>query len=137
MQDCTLKVEWAVFGPKGDSLPICLQSTGQANDTSDKATAKAVSVAQRVLFLTALHIPTQDPTIDQGHDRGEVPIPTPAAYRDEILDANTTPARLLAIRGELRRHELGGAIVMNGVGDDETLWDMSGRIGRERSGDTS
>lgn len=134
MQECTLKVEWAVYGPKGDALPTPLQSTGQANDTGDKATAKAMSVAQRVLFLNALHIPTEDPTIDHGHDRGEVPVPSPAAYRDEIVDPKTSASRLLAIRGELRRHELGGAVVVNETGDDETLWELSGRIGRERSG---
>jgi len=133
MQECTLKVEWAVFGPKGDSLPICLQSTGQANDTGDKATAKAVSVAQRVLFLTSLHIPTEDPTIDQGHDRGEAPAPDPKAYRDEVLNPRTSLGRLQAIRGELRTHNLGGVAVVNEVGDEESLWDLVNRIGRERS----
>lgn len=134
MEDCTLKVEWAVFGPAGDQLPALLQSAGQANDTGDKATSKAMSVAQRVMWLTALHIPTDDPKVEQGHDRGEVPVPSPVAYRDEILNPRTTPARLLAIRGELQRHDLGGVAVMNEVGDEEILWDLSGRIGRERSG---
>lgn len=132
MQECTLKVEWMVIGPMGDTLPSTLQSTGQANDTGDKATTKAMSVAQRVLFLTGLHIPTEDPTIDQGHDRGEVPIPSAVAYRDEALHQATSLGRLRAMRVEVHRHGLAGVAVMNENGDDEPLLDLIERVGRER-----
>jgi ERF superfamily len=137
MEDCTLKVEWAVIGPEGDTLPVPLQSAGQANDTGDKATAKAMSVAQRVLFLTALHVPTGDPDIDKGHDRGERPLPAPNDYRDEIVDPATSLGRLKTIRAELLRHGFGAVEVVNEVGDEEGLVPMIDRIGlarRERSG---
>jgi hypothetical protein len=134
MQECTLKVEWAVIGPMGDELPVSLQSAGQANDTSDKATAKAMSVAQRVLFLTGLHIPTQDPTIDQGHDRGEQPRPDPNAYRDEAVDPATSLGRLRQMRTEVARHGLAGALVINGEGDEEQLLALIDRTGKERQG---
>jgi len=132
MQECTLKVEWLVIGPKGDKIEH-LMSVGQANDTGDKATSKAFSVAQRVLFLGALHIPTEDPTIDHGHDRGEQPLPSATDYRDEIVNPRTSLGRLQQIRGELRRLNMGGATATNEVGDEEALYDMAGRIGRERT----
>lgn len=137
MQECCLKVEWGVWGPKGDSLPVPLQSAGQATDTQDKATAKAVSVAQRVLFLTALHIPTEDPTIDQGHDRGEAPRPKPNEYRDEALHPDTSLDRLRTMRGEVARHGLASVNVVNETGDDEQLLALIDRIGRERRGGES
>lgn len=132
MQECTLKVEWTVVGPRGDTLPDTLQSAGQATDTADKATAKAVSVAQRVLFLAALHVPTEDPTIDHGPDRGERPQASPAAYRDEIVHPDTSLNRLKTIRGELLRLGLGAHEAMNEVGDSEALVPMIDRVGRER-----
>lgn len=132
MEDCTLIVDWIVVGPMGDQLPGPLQSAGQANDTGEKATAKAVSVAQRVLFLTALHIPTQDPTIDQGHDRGEQPRPDANAYRDEILEPRTSLGRLRQMVGEISRHGLNGVLVVNDIGDDEALGDLIRRVGLAR-----
>jgi hypothetical protein len=133
MQDIAVRVQWTVIGPKGDQLPP-MESAGQATDTSDKGTAKAVSVAQRVLFLTALHIPTQDPDVDRGHERGERPGPKPADYRDEITDPRTSLGRLRQIRTELRQHNLGGVAVTNEVGDEEPLLAMCERIGKERAG---
>jgi len=132
MQDVAVRVQWTIVGPLGDTLPP-VESAGQATDTSDKGTAKAVSVAQRVLFLTALHIPTQDPDVDRGHERGERPGPTPNEYRDEIADPRTSLGRLRQIRAELRQHNAGGFVVVNEVGDDEPLMAMCERIGRQRS----
>lgn len=132
MQECTLKVRWAVFGPMGDQLPVALESAGQAQDTQDKATSKAVSVAQRVLFLTSLHVPTQDPDIDRGYDRGDRPLPKAADYRDEIVDPRTSLSRLGTIKGELLRHDLGMVTVTNEVGDEEPLGKLLMRIGRDR-----
>lgn len=135
MQECTLKVQWTVIGPLGDTLPVPLESAGQATDTQDKATSKATSVAQRVLFLTGLHIPTRDPDIDRGHERGEAPGPKPADYRDEILDPATSLGRLRQISGELRQHNLAGVMVVNDVGDDERLWDFYSRVVKQRKSD--
>jgi len=134
MQECIVRVRWSVIGPSGDRLAGTIESAGQANDTGDKATAKAMSVAQRVLFLTSLHVPTDDPTIDQGHDRGERPIPAPNDYRDEIVHPDTSLNRLKTIRSELLRLGLGGYEVTNEVGDQEALIPMIDRIGLERRG---
>ena len=137
MEDCTLKVDWLIVGPMGDALPMPLQSAGQANDTGDKATAKAMSVAQRVMWLTALQVPTQDPTIDHGHDRGEAPVPKASDYRDEAVHPGTSLSRLRAMRVEVQRHGLAGTEVVNESGDEEKLLVLIDRIGAERRGSAS
>jgi hypothetical protein len=131
MQDIAVRVQWTIVGPAGDTLPP-VESAGQATDTSDKGTAKAVSVAQRVLFLTSLHIPTQDPDVDRGHERGEQVGPKPAEYRDEIVDPRTSLGRLRQIMSELRQHGLGSAIVVNETGDEESLGNLYTRVVNER-----
>lgn len=131
MQDCTVRVQWTVRGPMGDDLPP-LESAGQATDTQDKATSKAISVAQRVLFLAALHIPTEDPTIDRGHDRGEAPAPKASDYRDEATRPDTSLGRLRQMRVEVQRHNLATVVVTNEVGDEEQLLALIDRVGRER-----
>lgn len=131
MQECTLKVQWTVRGPMGDDLPV-MESAGQANDTADKGTAKAESVAHRVFFLTSLQIPTQEPTIDQGHDRGERPVPRAADYVAEILSERTSAARLRTIFTEVGQHGLIDQKVRNEHGEDETLRSMLSRKGEAR-----
>jgi hypothetical protein len=132
MRECVVTVQWTVRGPRGDDLPP-LESIGEATDTQDKATAKAVSVAQRVLFLAALQIPTQDPDIDRGHERGEAPMPKPTDWRDEITDPRTSLGRLKQIKAELGQHRMGKIIAVNEVGDEEQLIDMVNRIGKQRT----
>lgn len=136
MQECVLKVQWTVIGPMGDVLPVPLESAGQATDTQDKSTSKAISVAQRVLFLTGLHIPTENPDADRGHERGEAAGPKPSEYRDEIVDTRTSTRRLQQIYGELKQHRLAGAMVVNEVGDDESLADLYTRIVQSRRGES-
>lgn len=133
MQECKVTVQWTVMGPKGDQLPP-LESAGEATDTQDKSTSKAISVAQRVLFLSALQIPTQEPDADRGHERGERPVPKAADYRDEIVHPATSLGRLRAISGELKRYGLERQSVVNETGDDELLGALLLRIGTERSG---
>jgi len=132
MQECTLKVKWMVIGPMGDHLPELLESAGQATDTADKGTAKAESVAQRVLFLTGLHIPTQDPDIDKGHDRGERPRPKAADYRDEAVDHRTSVDRLRQMWKEAGSHWLNETLVKNENDDEEKLGGLIQRLAEER-----
>jgi hypothetical protein len=132
MQDVTLKVQWLVMGPDGDRLPELLESAGQATDTQDKGTSKAISVAQRVLFLAGLHIPTQDPDIDKGHDRGERPMPKATDYRDEALEQGTSQGRLRQMWTEAKRHGLVDQLVENENGDEEKLGALLFRVSEER-----
>jgi hypothetical protein len=52
----TLTVAYTFYGPRGDSITTVVP--GEANDTEDKATSKAMSVAYRTALLQVLAIPT-------------------------------------------------------------------------------
>jgi ERF superfamily len=133
MRECTVTVTWLVQGPKGDYLPP-MQSCGEALDTADKGTAKAQSVALRVLLLSSALVPTNEPDPDSQHiDRGEAPIRQPSSYVDEITNPRTSPARLRQIHAELKSARQLDAIVANEHGDDEKIGPMVVRIGRERA----
>jgi hypothetical protein len=55
----TLTVAYTFYGPAGDSITTVVP--GEANDTEDKATSKAMSVAFRTALLQVLAIPTGEP----------------------------------------------------------------------------
>ena len=61
----TVTVRYTIFGPDGDTVSGTVP--GEATDTSDKATAKAMSVALRTFLLQALCLPTDDPDPDEAY----------------------------------------------------------------------
>jgi ERF superfamily len=68
MRSVTVRVTWSITGPAGDEMTA--QTLGEAADASDKAIAKAQSVAGRVLWLSGLWVPTGDPDPDEvTHER--------------------------------------------------------------------
>ena len=72
---------------------------GEAVDTGDKSTAKAMSVALRVMYLQTLTIPTDEPDPDtQSYDvaRPEVTVGDPQVLHDleARIDKADTPAKL-------------------------------------------
>jgi hypothetical protein len=134
MRECTVTVTWMVMGPKGDTLPVPLQSQGEALDSADKGTAKAQSVALRVLLLTGGLTPTHDKDPDASHiDRGEAPVRPAASYLDEICTPATSAGRLRQIHFELKQARQLGALVTNEVGEEEAIGEMVVRIGKERA----
>ena len=62
-RECTVEVKYTFRGPAGDELECVVP--GEAMDSGDKATAKAMSVAYRVALLQALCIPTDEPDPDE------------------------------------------------------------------------
>ncbi|GGR70804.1 MULTISPECIES: ERF family protein [Streptomyces] len=131
-RECTVTVTWHIVGPRGDVLVA--QSQGEALDSGDKGTAKAQSVALRVLLLNAGLVPTGDP--DPGHstiDRGEASVRSAASYLDEICNPGTSAGRLRQIHFELKQANQLRALVTNEVGDEEPIGDMVVRIGKERA----
>lgn len=58
----TVTVEYTAHGPAGDT--ISGSAAGEAFDTGDKATPKAMSVAFRTFLLQALCLPTDEPDPD-------------------------------------------------------------------------
>lgn len=70
MRECTVRVRYAFYGPDGSKIE-CV-AIGEAMDSGDKATPKAMSVAYRVALLQALCIPTDEPDADsQSYERSE------------------------------------------------------------------
>ena len=131
-RECTVTITWHIIGPRGDV--IVAQSQGEALDSGDKGTAKAQSVALRVLLLNGGLVPTGDP--DPGSstiDRGEASVRSAVSYLDEICDPNTSAGRLRQIHFELKQGNLLGALITNEVGVEERVGDMVVRIGKERA----
>lgn len=131
MRECTVSVTWQIFGPAGDSIQ--LQSAGEALDSADKGTAKAQSVALRVLLLTSGLVPTGDPDPDSSHiDRGEAPLRPLASYLEEVLNPATSAGRLLQVHAELKASNRLAALVTNDQGAEEGIGALIVRIGQER-----
>lgn len=63
MQSCKVVVAYTFHGPAGDSITAV--APGEAMDSGDKATAKAMSVAFRTALLQALCIPTTENDPDE------------------------------------------------------------------------
>jgi hypothetical protein len=137
MRECTVRVSWLIVGPKGDTL--ALQTQGEALDSADKGTAKAQSVALRVLLLTGGLTPTHDKDPDASHvERGnEAPARSAESYRDEILDKKTSPGRIQQIGYEVSNLRMLNTKVANENGDMETLDSLGPRIYKERTGGAS
>lgn len=71
-REATVTVTYRAYGPAGDS--IIMQSAGEAMDSGDKGTPKAMSVAYRTLLLQALTIPTDEADPDsQTYERAPQP----------------------------------------------------------------
>ncbi|MEU6597919.1 ERF family protein [Streptomyces flaveolus] len=131
-RECTVTITWHIIGPRGDVLVA--QSQGEALDSGDKGTAKAQSVALRVLLLNGGLVPTGDP--DPGSstiDRGEASVRSAVSYLDEICNPHTSAGRLRQIHFELKQSNLLGALITNEVGVEERIGDMVVRIGKERA----
>lgn len=88
MRNVTVFVTYAIHGPAGDTMPGA--AAGEAADSGDKATPKAMSVAFRTFLLQSLCLPTDEPDPDRHqYERGAV---------QEWHDQQETPAQT-ALRG--------------------------------------
>lgn len=78
-----LRVKYTFVGPSGDSLAATVP--GEAMDSGDKATAKAMSVAFRTALLQALALPTDDPDPDSySYERSDGPTVVDDSEVDEF-----------------------------------------------------
>lgn len=129
--DCTVTVTWRIYGPMDDFFEA--ESCGQALDTQDKASAKAQSVAFRVLLFEAGMIPTRDPDPEYtAHDRGEARAREPQDYFTEIVRKATSRDRLVQIRSEIVGLRLAWEPITNEEGEREGLLEALDRIGKAR-----
>lgn len=70
MGHALVKVRYTFHGPKGDSFVAV--TPGEAMDSGDKATPKAMSVAYRIALLQCLNLPTDEPDPDsQSYERSD------------------------------------------------------------------
>lgn len=132
-RECTVTVTYRIIGPAGDDIEV--QSVGESMDSADKGTAKALSTALRSLLFLGGLVPTNDADPDSVNiERGEAPVRTPASYRDEALEQNTSRSRMVQINAEVKQHGLANVMVINEVGDEEALGALIFRAGAERFG---
>lgn len=88
-----VEVDYTVVGPSGDTLPVG-SAPGEAMDSGDKATAKAMSVAYRTFLIQALALPTDEPDPDEHtYERAERPTV------DELVAAARKAASLDELAG--------------------------------------
>jgi hypothetical protein len=125
MAHAQVEVTYTAYGPGGDSFPMATVP-GEAMDSGDKATPKAMSVAYRIALLQALNLPTGDPDPDEssyersprgGQDEGDPwepqgPPPAPADFEGlrAKVAAVTTIAGASALGTELRALWNSGAL---------------------------
>lgn len=82
MRNVTVVVSYAIHGPAGDTMPGA--AAGEAADSGDKATPKAMSVAFRTFLLQALCLPTDEVDPDQ-HQYERAAEPTPDELVTQVL----------------------------------------------------
>lgn len=130
-RECTVKVTWRVYGPKGDFFEA--QTAGESLDSADKGSAKAQSVALRTLLLNGGMIPTGDPEPDSSSvERGEAPVRDADSYMAEVFNPATTIGRLQQIYRELVSARMRDVRVRNEAGESESIGELVARIGKER-----
>lgn len=95
MHRVRVKVQYEFVGPAGDRLPVVVP--GEAIDTGDKATAKAMSVAMRIALLQTLCLPTQEPDPDDFVDgRSELDYARDALV-EKMRRLKVDPAHILTV----------------------------------------
>ena len=93
---CRLVIRYRFTGPAGDHIDVVVP--GEAFDSGDKATPKAMSVAFRTALLQALTLPTDEPDPDSHtYERGapdarptaRAPEPPPVAEANVVRELRT------------------------------------------------
>lgn len=89
MTRCTVKVKYRFKGPGGDHEDVTVP--GEAFDSGDKGTAKAMSVAYRIALIQLLALPTTEPDPDESsYERAPAAVTDQrwlSAVRQRIADA--------------------------------------------------
>jgi hypothetical protein len=82
-----VKVSYTFIGAGGDAIKATV--VGEAMDSGDKATAKAMSVAFRTALLQTLSLPTDEPDPDsQSYERSEKVVVDTTALSKAISEAS-------------------------------------------------
>lgn len=84
-REVTVSATYRFYGPAGDYIEAVVP--GESLDSSDKGTAKAMSVAYRIVLLQSLCIPTDDRDPDQDHFERAPEVNPVIAGRIAVADA--------------------------------------------------
>lgn len=95
--ECFLTIEFAWYGNDG-GLPIRGVVAAEARDTSDKATAKAMSVGLRTYLLQTLMLPTDEKDPDSDYIEQVAPKKEPA-YNQALTAAVNAAKTLEELQG--------------------------------------
>lgn len=96
MYRAVVTVQYRFYGPAGDSLDA--EMVGEASDSLDKATSKAMSVAYRTLLIQGLTLPTGDPDPDSFSPPANAK-PQPESARSKLVQAKAKVWKLAQDRG--------------------------------------
>jgi len=110
MAHVRVKVRYEFFGIEGDSISATV--VGEAMDSGDKATAKAMSVAFRIALLQSLALPTDER--DPDHDTYER---SPKVIVNPVDLANKV-SEIAEITDEIALKELFDSCVESGIIDE-------------------
>lgn len=121
-------VTYRFYAPDGSHIDA--RVPGEAMDSGDKATSKAMSVAWRNALIQALALPTDevDPDAD-AYVRS--PLATPEDYRDRALNLNATKDDLRRLYAEVSRAGHIQTAVVDEHGDQVSLGHLIHRRGQE------
>jgi len=101
MASVRLTVCFRFVGPAGDELASTV--VGEAFDSGDKATAKAMSVALRTCLLQVLALPTDEPDPDtQQYDRGSEQERDLGRWTGEVAAAGLDRAKLKTLWDQMK-----------------------------------
>lgn len=101
MASVRLTVRFRFIGPMGDEMSAVV--VGEAFDSGDKATAKAMSVALRTCLLQVLALPTDEPDPDaQTYERGDEQERDLGKWTGEVAAAGTDKAKLSALWARMK-----------------------------------
>ena len=123
MRNVTVFVQYAIHGPAGDTMPGA--AAGEAADSGDKATPKAMSVAFRTFLLQSLCLPTDEVDPDQHqYERGQQqPQQDPQALAQQTADrlpSTTDLATLERVRAWAAERSLLSLAVQYDTADGRT-----------------
>jgi hypothetical protein len=106
MASVRVVVKYRIYGPAGDWFKG--EAPGEAFDSGDKATSKAMSVAYRTLLIQALTLPTgdQDPDSEtherSGHDHTAAQARDIGQWRGRVQAAGRDKAKLKALWDQMK-----------------------------------
>ncbi len=128
MAHVSVTVTYRFYGPDGTHIDC--RVPGEAMDSGDKATSKAMSVAFRTALLQALCLPTDEVDPDAAaYERS--PAKTVEDYRAEALNLNATKEDLKRLYREVSRAGMIPQATVDEAGEQVRLGDLIVRRGHE------